>query len=80
MKQQTIIYKERVRAGMTQKELAKAVGVSTKTIRRYEHGIHEIPASILKRIAIVLNVSTDYLLGMKENNNKQTEERREAND
>lgn len=75
MKQQTIIYKERVRAGMTQKELAKAVGVSTKTIQRYEHGIHDMPASILKRIAIVLNVSADYLLGIKLIKSEQIEER-----
>ena len=75
MKQQTIIYKERVRAGMSQKELAKAVGVSTKTIQRYEHGIHDMPASILKRIAIVLNVSADYLLGIKLIKSEQIEER-----
>lgn len=56
--------------GLTQKDLAGKIGVSQKVISRYECGTLRINNNILKQIAIVLSVSTDFLLGIdkKENN------------
>jgi len=48
-------------AGMSQRVLAVAVGVSEDTIRRTEQGTHETGANVLGRIAQVLGVSVDDL-------------------
>lgn len=48
---------------MKQKELAELVGITEATLSRYENGKREPKSEIVSRIAKVLNVSTDYLLG-----------------
>jgi transcriptional regulator with XRE-family HTH domain len=49
---------------MSQEELARAVGVSVNTLARFERGeIGDIKAQVLSKIADVLEVTTDYLLG-----------------
>ena len=49
---------------LTQKEFAKKIGVSAKTVINWENGA---PPSIqnLKELCFRLHVSADYLLGMK---------------
>ena len=59
---------ERIRAlrkqkGLTQEELAKAIGVQRAVISKYETGIVDISVSQLEKIADVLGVTVDYLLG-----------------
>jgi transcriptional regulator with XRE-family HTH domain len=50
---------------MSQEELARAVGVSVNTIARFERGeIGDMKAQVLAKIARVLGVSTDWLLGL----------------
>ena len=51
---------------LTQKELAIMSGTSEITIRQYEIGKREPRIEQLCRIAKVLNVSTDYLLGLSD--------------
>lgn len=54
----------RIKKGMTQQELADAIGVSSlRDISRYEAGRINPPIPRLCKIADVLEVTTDYLLG-----------------
>ena len=52
-------------AGITQEQLSKSLGINRATLSRYESGEINPPASQLQRIADVLGVSADYLLGVK---------------
>lgn len=52
--------------GLTQPELAKLVGVSNGMISIWENNINEPKATYIKRLAIALGVSADYLLGLKD--------------
>ncbi|HEX9019992.1 MAG TPA: helix-turn-helix transcriptional regulator [Nitrospirota bacterium] len=52
--------------GLNQKELAEKVGVSPSAINQYEAGSKNPSTDILKAIAIALETETDYLLGIKE--------------
>lgn len=52
-------------AGFTQEELAALVGISRTAIARYESGDIEPKLKNLIAIAEQLNVSCDYLLGIK---------------
>jgi transcriptional regulator with XRE-family HTH domain len=57
----------RVKRGYTQESLAQALGIEKKQVSRWETG-STIPGSEkLADIARVLNVSTDYLLGLSDN-------------
>ena len=52
----------RLAAGMTQVQLAEAVGCKQKDISRYESGLHEPGALTLKKMAQVLGCSMDDLV------------------
>jgi len=57
----------RRRRKMTQKELGEAVGVSKTTIFRIEKGdFADAMGQTIAQMARVLNVTGDYLLGLKE--------------
>jgi transcriptional regulator with XRE-family HTH domain len=56
--------KRREIIGLTQAELAKKLGVSAPTIGMYEQGRRDPDTNTLKEIAIILETSTDYLLGL----------------
>jgi transcriptional regulator with XRE-family HTH domain len=47
---------------LTQKELAKSIGVHFSHMSRYERGISLPSIDVVKKIAQVFSVSTDYLL------------------
>ena len=49
--------------GLKQTELANKIHVSVQTISGYETGYAQPPIDILIKIADVLEVTTDYLLG-----------------
>lgn len=53
---------ERVRAGLTQEELSKKLGISRKTYNNWITGETEIPASKLVFMKHLWNVTADYLL------------------
>lgn len=55
---------ERARIGMTKAKLATAIGVSIGTIKNWQNGRTEIPASKIVALASIFGVSTDYLLGL----------------
>lgn len=54
---------ERVRVGMTQKELAEKIGVSIPTISRWEIDISGAPAWAIREFADLFKCSADYLAG-----------------
>ena len=56
----------RIEKGLTQPQLAKLVGVSNGMISIWENNINEPKASYIKALAIVFDVSADFLLGLKE--------------
>lgn len=51
--------------GLTQKEFAKRIGISSRMVAYYEVQSEHIPAHLLPSIARSLQVSTDELLGVK---------------
>ena len=56
------IRSERVRKGLTQEELAKAIGVSTGTLARYEQNYTLVTGASLIAMADLFDCSADYLL------------------
>jgi len=58
---------ERARIGLSREELARRVGVSYSAIAKYETGERTPPPDVLMRLAEILRVSIDYLLGRTDN-------------
>jgi len=55
----------RRRAGLTQQQLGALVRLSSNTLARLERGgVQELRSGAIRRLARVLGVTTDYLLGM----------------
>lgn len=57
------LYYYRRREGLSQIEFAKRLGVTPHTVANYESGRTAPTMEIVIRIAHVLNISTDQLLG-----------------
>ena len=55
----------RLEHGWSQPDLAKRVGVSKGMISIWENNINEPKATYLRRLAIELETSADYLLGIE---------------
>lgn len=55
----------RMRDGYTKTDIAKAVGVSRRTVYAWEAGAKEPSADNIVQLARLFQVSTDYLLGME---------------
>lgn len=56
----------RTEKGISQKTLAKNIGVSQKAIDYWERDINEPKASYIIKLADFFGVTADYLLGRKE--------------
>ena len=56
----------RAALGYTQTEFARICGLSQSNISNLERGQHAISAETLRRVAIGLGVSTDWLLQIEE--------------
>ena len=52
--------------GLSQKEVAKAIGVTISAYSNYEQGIREPSYAILINICKFFSVSADYLLGLED--------------
>lgn len=57
------IKSERVRAGLSQDDLAERLNVSAMTIRNWESGRNAMPVSKLVEMSDIFQCSTDYILG-----------------
>ena len=56
----------RMNRKITQQSLADHICVTLRNYQRYEQGIREPAYAILVKLADILDVSTDYLLGRDE--------------
>jgi transcriptional regulator with XRE-family HTH domain len=52
----------RKQKGLTQRELAQAIGIHVTQLRRYEAATSQPTLDVLRRLAVVLSVSADLLL------------------
>jgi transcriptional regulator with XRE-family HTH domain len=55
------IIRARGQNGLSQRKLAKILGVEQPTVYKWEHGIHSPSKSYLERIAVALSTSTEEL-------------------
>ncbi len=62
----TRVYELRVLRRMTQKELGEAIGLTGKSICTIESGERKTTIDKLILLAKFFDVSTDYLLGLKD--------------
>ena len=56
--------------GMTRKEVAEKIGIDQSTYGKYELGKLQPSVTVLDRIAYLYSTSTDYLLGLTDNPDK----------
>lgn len=69
----TILKNLRLEKNITQKDLAKHLGVSDRSVGYYETGQRTPPPDILEKIADYFNVTVDFLLGRTEERNPHSE-------
>lgn len=73
------IQQRRKQLGLTQEDLAQALRMRQTAISRLEHdGVPNPGAEILKGLALALRCSTDWLLGLYDNEPYGVSERRTA--
>ena len=56
----------RKKAGMTQEELANAIGVTKSAVEKWEYGVRDIGLDYMISISKALKAPTDYLLGLSD--------------
>ncbi|MDE5911836.1 MAG: helix-turn-helix domain-containing protein [Clostridia bacterium] len=56
----------RLQHGFTQKYMAEKLHIKQQSYSRYELATGEPSLAILTEIAVIFNVSTDYLVGLSE--------------
>ncbi len=56
----------RLEKGYTQKQLATLIGYDQSMVARWEKGESEPTASAIKNIAVLFDVTSDYLLGIED--------------
>lgn len=64
-----ILKTQRLKADMTQAQLAQKLGITKSVISAYETGLRLPSYDILIHIAKLFNVSTDFLLGVENKQN-----------
>lgn len=57
---------------LTQKELAKFLNIRNTTISAWEQNIAEPPYETLKKLCLLFDVSSDYLLGLEDESGART--------
>lgn len=64
-----IIKEERIRNGLSQEEVAKAIGSTKQAVYKYENGIvTNIPMDKIETMATLFGVTPSYLMGWEEEN------------
>lgn len=64
----------RDRLGLTQEQLGETFGVSKSSVAQWEAGKTNLPASRLLELATLFKVSVDYLLGLTDAENQNSEQ------
>ena len=54
----------RLERGLTQEQVAEAIGISRSAYSHYENELRRLPVELLIQIASFYNVSTDYILNL----------------
>lgn len=67
----------RIKRNLSQSELAEKIGVKQKDISRWENNIHSPSINCIIKLCNVLNISADYLLGIKDLNNDSNKQRQQ---
>jgi len=70
----------RERHGWSQREMARLCNFSEGQIRKYENEESDPSSTHLKRMANVLNISADFLLGISDDPQRSSQEQRSNND
>ncbi len=52
---------------LSQNDIAGLLGMSQTGYSKYETGENDVPISVLVRLALIYNTTTDYLLGITDN-------------
>lgn len=73
------IQKKRKSLGMTQKELAEQIGVSDKTLSKWENGVNMPDISVIPELCKLLNVTVNELLVGEEFSGESFETKADAN-
>lgn len=60
-----ILLNLREKKGLTQNQLAQRLGIKNSTISKYETSVNPPPALMIRKIAKVFDISSDYLLGLE---------------
>jgi len=55
----------RTECGLSQKQLADKIGVATNTVSQYESGKSKTSIDVLANLAVELDTTTDFLLGLE---------------
>ncbi len=55
----------RTECGLSQKQLAAKIGVATNTVSQYESGKSKTSIDVLANLAVALDTTTDFLLGLE---------------
>ena len=66
-----LMYELRMRANLTQEELAYKLGVTNKAVSKWENGKAKPTTDMLKKLAILFNIPIEKLLQIKENEEKK---------
>ncbi|CAJ1314689.1 helix-turn-helix domain-containing protein [Paenibacillus nuruki] len=64
---------ERIAQNLTQEDMAKKLGITRQAYGNYETGKRDVDSQTLVKLAITLDVSVDYLLGLSKNKNNNTD-------
>lgn len=65
-----LLYELRMKANLTQMELALKLGVTNKAISKWENGNAKPTTDMLKKLSILFNIPIEKLLQIKENDKK----------
>lgn len=65
------IKKQRLKYNLTQRELSFRLGLTPKMISFYENEERTPPADIIIKLSQIFNISTDYILGLSDDNSKK---------
>lgn len=63
---------ERGRLNLSKEAMAKKLGITSKTYLNYVRGTNPIPSDILKKMSSEFGCSVDYLLGLCQQRNHET--------
>jgi len=56
----------RIEKGLSQKEVAESIGVTTSAYSNYEQGIREPSIEIIISLCKFFDISSDYLIGLED--------------